>query len=124
MRKYDRWAKLLKVLAHPVRLQILEILAEDSQCVCDLTAQLKKRQPYISQQLAVLREAGLVTTVQDGWNIYYFLDRSELVKLAEILQFVQRLFSRKNMVGISVEAELPSEQKKNKWHDVPFSEIE
>jgi DNA-binding transcriptional ArsR family regulator len=96
MRKYDRWAKLLKVLAHPVRLQILEILAEDSQCVCDLTAQLKKRQPYISQQLAVLREAGLVTTVQDGWNIYYFLDRSELVKLAEIVQFLHRFFSMKN----------------------------
>lgn len=124
MRKYAQWAKLLKTLAHPVRLQILEILTDGPQCVCDLTAQLKKRQPYISQQLAILREAGLVTTVQKGWNVIYYLDETEFTRFWEIVQLVYRFSSNKMNVALSVKAELSSSNNNIKWHGVPRSEIE
>ena len=71
---YHRMAKILKPLGHPIRLQIIEILGEEGEaCVCHLEHLLGLRQAYISQQLAKLREAGVVETRKDGLNIYYFL---------------------------------------------------
>lgn len=73
MRAYEQQARIMKALAHPVRLRILDILRQEEQCVCHLTAVLGVRQPYVSQQLAVLREAGLVTDRRDGLMMYYRL---------------------------------------------------
>ena len=59
MAPYKNAALRLKALAHPVRLQILDMLrADDEVCVCHMEAAFGKRQAYISQQLMVLREAG------------------------------------------------------------------
>jgi ArsR family transcriptional regulator len=66
-------AQLFRALSHPVRLRILDILARQEACVCHLTEILGQRQPYVSQQLATLREAGLVTDRRDGTLIYYRL---------------------------------------------------
>jgi DNA-binding transcriptional ArsR family regulator len=71
MDKYKPSAKLFKALMHPARLAILGILKESEHCVCHLESQLGLRQAYISQQLAYLREAGLVEDRREGWNIYY-----------------------------------------------------
>ncbi len=73
MDRYRERAALLRVLAHPVRLQILDVLRRDAECVCHLSATLRKPQPYISQQLAVLRTAGLIADEKDGTNVYYRL---------------------------------------------------
>lgn len=81
-----RWlANRLKAMGHPIRLQILEVLeAEGESCVCHLEARLGQRQAYISQQLARLREAGLVADRRDGLNVYYSLtDDSVALLLAE-----------------------------------------
>jgi DNA-binding transcriptional ArsR family regulator len=64
-------ANLLKLMAHPMRLQILTVLAEDSECVCHLSVVLDKPQPYVSQQLAVLRNAGLIVDQKEGTNVFY-----------------------------------------------------
>ena len=45
---YDQQAALFKALAHPARLRILDLLAQDEACVCHLTAALGQRQPYVS----------------------------------------------------------------------------
>jgi DNA-binding transcriptional ArsR family regulator len=71
MEAYDRQAEILKALAHPVRLQILDILRDSEQCVCHIEAVLKLRQAYISQQLMTLRKAGLVADRKDGLRVYY-----------------------------------------------------
>jgi len=68
---YKAQADLIRALAHPTRLQILEILGVEESCVCHLTAILGQRQPYISQQLMTLRNAGLVLDRRDGVMIYY-----------------------------------------------------
>ena len=62
---------LFRVLAHPARLAILQELRAGEQCVCHLEASLGYRQAYLSQQLGVLRAAGLVEDRRDGWNIFY-----------------------------------------------------
>ncbi len=63
---YESRARLFRVLGHPGRLRILEMLAAKPCCVCDLMQQLNYRQPYVSQQLAILREAGLVVGEREG----------------------------------------------------------
>jgi ArsR family transcriptional regulator len=60
MDAYEYQAALLKALAHPVRLQILDILRDGEQCVCHIEAVLGLRQAYILQQLMLLRKAGLL----------------------------------------------------------------
>ena len=71
MTGYDRQAKLFKTLMHPGRLAILDVLRIEEACVCHLEAVLRQRQAYISQQLMVLREAGLIEDRREGWNVYY-----------------------------------------------------
>ena len=80
---YKVQSQLFRALAHPVRLRILDILARQEACVCHLTALLKQRQPYVSQQLATLREAGLVADRREGTLIYYRLADKHLARLLE-----------------------------------------
>jgi DNA-binding transcriptional ArsR family regulator len=68
---YAAQAQIFKALTHPSRLAILEILRDGEHCVCHMEAYLGLRQAYLSQQLAVLRDAGLVQDRRDGWNIFY-----------------------------------------------------
>jgi ArsR family transcriptional regulator len=76
----------MKAVAHPVRLEILDILSHDPQCVCELAECLDKRQSYISQQLMVLRDANLVTAERQERNIYYQLNRSNLSLIRQIIR--------------------------------------
>ncbi|MGD2161700.1 MAG: metalloregulator ArsR/SmtB family transcription factor [Anaerolineales bacterium] len=74
MNGYRLIAQMLKALAHPVRLQILEVLQEEGEaCVCHMEARLNQRQAYISQHLAKLREVGLVEDHREGLNVFYAL---------------------------------------------------
>jgi DNA-binding transcriptional ArsR family regulator len=76
-------AQLFRALSHPVRLRILEILTRQEACVCHLTEILEQRQPYVSQQLSILREAGLVSDRRDGTLIFYRLADDGLARLLE-----------------------------------------
>jgi len=91
---YDCRAKLFRALGHPARQQILEILAREPVCVCDLMQQTGHRQPYISQQLAILREAGLVTVEREGLNMRYRLVFPDLLIIlkagADLISLVEQ----------------------------------
>lgn len=78
MYEYSEEVKLLKALTHPARLAILEILRDGEQCVCHIESILQRRQAYISQQLMVLRDAGLLKDRRLGLNIYYHVVRPEI----------------------------------------------
>ncbi len=93
---FEAQAQVLKVLTHPARLAILSILRDGEHCVCHMEAHLGFRQAYISQQLAVLREAGLVQDRRDGWNIYY---RVSDPKVYSILDAVQAMLGEKSSPG-------------------------
>lgn len=73
MQLYQQQARIMKALAHPVRLRILDILRQEEECVCHLTTVLGAQQPYVSKQLAILREAGLVIDRREGLIVYYRL---------------------------------------------------
>lgn len=70
----------LEILAHPVRMQLLDILArkEGVVCVCDLEAAVPVKQPTVSHHLRLLREAGLIHSEKRGLYAYYHVDRPAL----------------------------------------------
>ncbi len=80
---YQSQAEIFKILMHPTRLAILDILRDGEQCVCHMEAVLNLRQAHISQHLMVLREAGLVTDRRDGWNIFYRVALPEILSLLD-----------------------------------------
>lgn len=84
----SKQARLFKALMHPVRIQILEILRSGEACVCHIEATLGLRQAYVSQQLAVLRKAGLISDRRDGPNIYYQIIRHEVLDLLDMARAV------------------------------------
>jgi DNA-binding transcriptional ArsR family regulator len=83
-------AELNKALAHPTRILLLQALAQGEACVCHLTCVLRKPQPYISQQLGVLRDAGLVLDRRDGQVIYYRLAADAVLDLIELGRQIAR----------------------------------
>jgi len=82
---YQATSTLLKALAHPVRLQVVDMLRQGEVCVCHIEAALGKRQAYVSQQLMILRDAGLVETRKDGLQVYYRLADETTVRVLEAL---------------------------------------
>ena len=92
----DLQAQIFKVLTHPARIAILHILREGEHCVCHMEAHLGYRQSYISQQLMVLREAGLVQDRRDGWNIFY---RVSEPRIFEVLAAMEQIIPLTNHTG-------------------------
>jgi len=70
---YESLSARLKLLAHPERLRMLDAVRRDAECVCHLEALLGKPQPYVSQQLSLLRAGGVIADEKQGQNVYYRL---------------------------------------------------
>lgn len=64
-------AEFFKALAHPLRLAILDALREGEKSVGRMAEELATDQPSLSQQLSILRRAGLVQTRKDGTTVFY-----------------------------------------------------
>jgi ArsR family transcriptional regulator, arsenate/arsenite/antimonite-responsive transcriptional repressor len=84
----------LLILAHPIRIQILTMVARsDGQvCVCDLEAALPVKQPTVSHHLKLLRDASLIDCERHGLFAYYFVNRTTLAELrSRILEPLDQL---------------------------------
>jgi ArsR family transcriptional regulator len=79
---------LLKALANPDRLLLLCQLAQGEQPVGALEAALDIRQPTLSQQLAVLRRAGLVTPRRDGSAVHYSVTSPQVPQLMAVARSI------------------------------------
>ncbi|HEY4691666.1 MAG TPA: metalloregulator ArsR/SmtB family transcription factor [Anaerolineae bacterium] len=80
---YAVQANLFAAIAHPMRLQILELLRNGEVCVCHIQATLRRRQAYVSQHLMALRQAGLVATRKEGLRVYYRMSDPQLLNLLD-----------------------------------------
>jgi ArsR family transcriptional regulator len=76
-------AAFLKVLAHPLRLRILELLGQGEQSVGQFAQGLSVDQPTVSRHLGILKQGGLVTARQDGASVFYRLQNEETVHLLQ-----------------------------------------
>lgn len=78
---YEAKAELFRTLGHPTRIRVLELLQDGPMQVRDLLAELDLEASNLSQQLAVLRRAGLVTSSREGSNVLYALSTPHLSAL-------------------------------------------
>jgi len=78
--------EVFNALAHPSRLEILDLLRDGEACVCHIQAMLNQRQAYVSQHLNVLRQAGLVTSRKDGLRVYYQVSDARLFEVIDGVQ--------------------------------------
>ena len=85
----DQLASLMQAIGHPARLQILLAIGDGEACVCHLEAAFGWRQAYLSQNLAALREAGLVTDRRESRFIFYRLADPRLISVLGTLAEMQ-----------------------------------
>lgn len=74
-------AELFRALAHPARIRVLELLTEGEHTVGEIASAVGLEPSHLSQQLAVLRHAGLVTTRKQGPSVIYGIRDRALVSL-------------------------------------------
>lgn len=86
----QRYATVGRALADPKRLCVLESLAVGELSVGDLSLRVGCQVPNMSQHLAVLRSAGLVTTRREGSTIYYRLADPRVLDAYRLIQTLAR----------------------------------
>ena len=77
-------AELFKALAHPARIRILEVLSTGEHAVSELQPLVGIELSHLSQQLAVLRRANLVTSRKEGASVYYAVKDRLVVDLLRV----------------------------------------
>ena len=74
--KQNKLATMMKALAHPARIAIIQYLLKTNACVCgDIVDELDLAQATISQHLKELKNAGLIEGTIDGRNVCYCIDK-------------------------------------------------
>lgn len=81
-------AELFRALSHPARIRILETLSAGERSVGEMQPEIGIELSHLSQQLAVLRRAGLVASRKEGQSVYYSVKNpliTDLLKVAKQL---------------------------------------
>lgn len=73
--------QVLKALAHPVRLQIVDVLKSGEQCVCDIMAAVGSKQSITSQQLNMMKDKGVLSRRRQGSKVFYRIENKNVIKL-------------------------------------------
>ena len=82
----DSAAEVMKAMAHPIRLGVLEVLADGEKTVTELYSLLGCSQSMMSQQLKLLRQQKLVDIRKEGSQKYCSLANRDFLKLFECMQ--------------------------------------
>ena len=87
---YQLKAEFFKTLGHPARIRVLELLSDREHAVAEMLPQVGIEPAHLSQQLAVLRRANLVTSRKEGSTVYYSLTSPDV---AELLAVARRILT-------------------------------
>jgi len=93
--KYEARATIVKALAHPARLMIVDELSEhDERCVWELTKMVGSDLSTVSRHLAILKNAGILESQKRGTTVYYRLRVKCVRKFFECVESVLRTTAR------------------------------
>jgi DNA-binding transcriptional ArsR family regulator len=87
--EYKAQARILKALAHPTRLFIVDELSRGERCVCELTAMVDAEMPTVSRHLSQLRHAGIVEDEKRGAQVFYRLRTPCVMRFFECVASVK-----------------------------------
>ena len=104
---YQAKAEFFRMLGHPVRIRVLELLQDGPMPVRDLLAAIEVEPSGLSQQLAVLRRSGIVTSTREGSTVVYELAGGDVADLASLgYVLVEMLAGRNELLAELREAEV------------------
>ena len=89
--KYKLRARIIKAMAHPTRLFIIDALSEGRICVCKLTEMVGADNSTVSKHLAILRGAGIVRDEKEGTKVLYSLKVPCVLKFFGCIEAVIKL---------------------------------
>lgn len=81
-------AEFFKVLAHPARIRVLEVLREGERSVGDLVPEVGIESSHLSQQLGIMRRANLVQARKEGSTVIYSVGNRELFDLLDVARSI------------------------------------
>jgi DNA-binding transcriptional ArsR family regulator len=81
-------AELLKVLAQPTRLKILNFLKDGEQCVCDIFPAIAGEQPNVSRHLRLMARHGILYDRKEGVRVYYGVRDPRVFKLLDVAEAI------------------------------------
>ncbi|GAA0116280.1 ArsR/SmtB family transcription factor [Clostridium senegalense] len=84
----EKETKILKALAHPIRLKIVEKLSKEELCVCKLNEDVEFTQSNLSQHLKILKEANILDSRKVGMWMYYSIKNEEVLKILELTKVI------------------------------------
>ena len=85
-KRIERVAEVLKTVAHPVRLRIVEILESGERSVTELQELLGVTQPLTSQHLSQMRVRGVLGSRREGSQVYYSIANPDVVKVIHCIR--------------------------------------
>ena len=85
---YQLKAEFFKTLGHPARIRVLELLSERDHAVAEMLPEVGIEPAHLSQQLAVLRRAGLVTSTKQGSTVVYSLTSPRIAELLAVARAI------------------------------------
>jgi ArsR family transcriptional regulator len=90
LKRYQRRVDVLKAMAHPTRLFMLDMLKNGERCVCEINENIDADVSTISKHLSLLKNAGLVSFEKRGLNVYYRLEAPCLLESLACVDDVTR----------------------------------
>ena len=87
---YQAKAEFFRMLGHPVRIRVLELLQDGPKAVRELLAEIEVEASNLSAQLAVLRRSGIVTATREGSTVVYALAGADV---ADLLRAARRILT-------------------------------
>ena len=70
-KKYKKRSEVIKALAHPTRLFIIDFLSQGEKCVCEIVEQVGDDISTISKHLSLMKNAGLIESEKRGLKVFY-----------------------------------------------------
>ena len=100
-RLYHMKADIIKAVAHPVRLAVLDCLGRGEKCVCDITEAVGAQRSNVSRHLAVMVKAGVLTSRKEGLKVFYRLRTPCILGFLSCVEAALREQLKENQVVLS-----------------------
>ena len=94
---YKAKARIIKAMAHPTRLLIVDELSRSERCVCELKEMIGSDMSTVSKHLSVLKDAGLVTDDKRGTQVYYTLRCPCIMNFFKCVETVLQITAEEQM---------------------------
>jgi len=94
-------SNVFKAIAHPTRIQIINLLRNGEMCVCEILSNLDSEQSNTSQHLTVLKNQGIVESRKDGSKVIYSIKNKEVYQMIDLAEAIilRQIEETKNLLS-------------------------